>query len=240
MPIFECTQPKIENNSQKSKRLRKCVHCGERHPIERTYRLCKFCFLRTKKRINLYEEYILADRPVPRKATTASPGREEKIRVMIQRLRRGEALHHPDDKRDQEGESSPLPAMLERAEPVLRAANQTGVERFGQYYRVRPFYNGKKRDQGIITKDEKEAVAVAEAFWRRTFGLFADHADQMKEIDKTDRQIKRRRQRLKKKERLQKKKMLAQMPERTIFSALDAEERAVETITQGTLFYEPL
>jgi lauroyl/myristoyl acyltransferase len=175
--------------------------------------------VRTKKRIGLYEQYIMGDRPLPKVATNASPGREEKIRVMIARLRRGEALHHPDDKRTQEGETHDFPAAMKRAEPVRRAAHQTGVERFGSYYRVRPFYQGQKRDLGIITKDEKTAVAAAEAFWRQVFGLFAIHAEQMKEMERIDRQIKRRQ--MKQKQTQQKRRR---------------NKKPVVTFTQATLF----
>ena len=89
-----------------------CIHCERR--VRRTSGgggnrgLCYACFYTPsiRKRYPPDPRYgrrskdrPAAGRPLPRHPTDAEPGSAEKARVMAERLRRGEQLHHPFDRR---------------------------------------------------------------------------------------------------------------------------------------------
>lgn len=84
---------------------RDCIHCKKRK-IARSRRLCVPCF----NDKDIRERYPITSKfarrgagidnhgeKLPASTTDESPGSDEKIKVMIERLERGESLFHPDD-----------------------------------------------------------------------------------------------------------------------------------------------
>lgn len=70
-----------------------CSICGINHLTPRTkVRACHECLAR------IQATHYNTMRPIPATPTDAEPGSPEKIRVMEERYRRGEHLHHPQDR----------------------------------------------------------------------------------------------------------------------------------------------
>lgn len=88
-----------------------CIHCARR--VRRTTGggsrgLCYTCYYTPKirrqypadpKRGKRCQERPAAGRPLPDRPTDAEPGSAEKARVMMERIRRGQQLHHPFDRK---------------------------------------------------------------------------------------------------------------------------------------------
>lgn len=78
-----------------------CIHCYVRK-ANRPRRLCWSCYYRPGVR-DLYPDrnnYGIKDfskRALPTRPTNALPGTEDKIKVFIERAKKGEELFHKDD-----------------------------------------------------------------------------------------------------------------------------------------------
>lgn len=83
-----------------------CRHC-QSHNVNRPRGLCWGCYYRPGLR-DLYpstSRYArrgvgnghLVNAPIPQVPTAASPGSNEKLRVLAERAKRDERLHHPND-----------------------------------------------------------------------------------------------------------------------------------------------
>ncbi|VTT98908.1 unnamed protein product [Gemmataceae bacterium] len=82
-----------------------CRHC-RRSKVNRPRGLCWACYYTpgvkdlhppTSKYARRGVGNLTGVRPLPRRATAARPGSAEKLAVLINRARRGEALWHPND-----------------------------------------------------------------------------------------------------------------------------------------------
>ncbi|MBY0525072.1 MAG: hypothetical protein K2R98_16830 [Gemmataceae bacterium] len=85
-----------------------CRHCNQAH-VTRPRGLCWSCYYKpgvrglypsTSKFARRGAGLVSHRHRAPTRATTAAPGSEEKIAVMMERLERGESLFHEDDPRD--------------------------------------------------------------------------------------------------------------------------------------------
>lgn len=82
-----------------------CKHCGK-NKVNRPRGLCWSCYYTpgvkdqhpsTSKYARRGRGNLTGDAPMPLAPTLATPGSEEKIRVLEERVRRGESLWHPSD-----------------------------------------------------------------------------------------------------------------------------------------------
>lgn len=119
---------------------------------------------------------------LPKKPTDASPGSEEKIRVMIERARRREQLFHPRDGRlaerqgyagyqDNHGNVHQL-GLFDPAAPAVKTttSEHTGVSRHASgRWRAQITIEGDQVYLGLFATQEEAAAAYQEAagFLRR-------------------------------------------------------------------------
>jgi hypothetical protein len=105
-------------------------------------------------------EIVRQDRPPDDTPCTHPAGSAEKVAWMAARFQEGRCLFHQDD--------NPLvllPQVVGGQPDHVNPVGQTGVERCGERWRVRPFYRGRKWFWGIFDT-ELEAISAARSFWK--------------------------------------------------------------------------
>lgn len=164
-----------------------CLRCKKPRPLEKIYRLCAFCIQECKRDEKQEKFWLRGQREQPERPTSAPPGSTEKIGVFRRRVLRGEELFGEEDAAvPTDWSKVNVAAML--ADPIMREAGQTGVERDGDNWRARPMYEGEKRNLGMF-KGEREAVERVQEFWQEVFGLDDDATpDDVEEARKRDEQ----------------------------------------------------
>jgi hypothetical protein len=188
---FECPPPNKTPLLQKT-HFFACLRCRKPRPLEKIYRLCAFCMQECQRDPKQEKFWLRGQREQPERPTSASPGSTEKIGVLRRRVLRGEELFGEEDAVvPVDWAKVNVAAML--ADPIMREAGQTGVERDGDNWRARPMYEGEKHNLGMF-RDEREAVAKVQSFWQEVFGLdsnaTSDDVEEARKRDEKRRQVK--------------------------------------------------
>lgn len=117
--------------------------------------LCEWC----AKDGDAVRSRLRRDLPESDAGTDAAPGSEERIRVYAERAALGLSCFSPADL-----VGVPTPAKRRGAPDWRAEPGETGVERSGDKWRVRPAWRGRKWLLGTYAK-RQEAIDRVKAFW---------------------------------------------------------------------------